>query len=201
MMYVHPVLSSCAGLTTACQTVLERLRRLGGSLVITECKCHFFSLLLYVSIILSFLLSLETGETTARILSTIQNPTDISAITGGDQCLQSSGNEAITQNCGPGITQQAWTPTFLFDENTASSTSGSATSSASGTIAGVIGGAAGSATSTCHLLSPQFTFPLPFTQIVLRGLVFRRRTGLITRWSCCSHFCCRLRRFKRRVRC
>ena len=75
-----------------------------------------------------------------------------SAITGGDQCLQSSGTDAITQNCGPGITGQAWTPTFLFDENDSTSASGFSSASASGTsatgAAGVIGGAAGSATST-----------------------------------------------------
>ncbi|WVR09272.1 hypothetical protein IAU60_006337 [Kwoniella sp. DSM 27419] len=52
------------------------------------------------------------------------------AITGGTQCLQ-QGSQVETQNCAPGIDEQAWVPNLLFDTNQASSSAG-----------GVAGGAA-----------------------------------------------------------
>ncbi|WRT69913.1 uncharacterized protein IL334_006904 [Kwoniella shivajii] len=69
------------------------------------------------------------------------------AITGGTQCLDLSGTNPQTQNCAPNIATQAWSPTFLFDTPTSSS-SASSTASASGAAGGVVaGGAASSAAS------------------------------------------------------
>ncbi|OCF32608.1 hypothetical protein I316_05788 [Kwoniella heveanensis BCC8398] len=69
------------------------------------------------------------------------------AITGGTQCLQSSGSNAQTGNCAPGVSSQAWTPTFLFDEpsttSSASSAASNATSSAASAASSVSGGAVG----------------------------------------------------------
>ncbi|WWC72835.1 uncharacterized protein I206_106799 [Kwoniella pini CBS 10737] len=107
----------------------------------------------------SYCLDAQTDPAAGRqvVISTCkQNPSQIwyltadnrIAITGGTQCLSASGSNAQTQNCGPGIASEAWTPTFLFDETSASASSSSnGTSSATGVAGGVAGGAASSAAS------------------------------------------------------
>ncbi|WWC90940.1 uncharacterized protein L201_005878 [Kwoniella dendrophila CBS 6074] len=71
------------------------------------------------------------------------------AITGGTQCLDLSSTTPQTQNCAPNIATQAWTPTFLFDTPSSSSSaaSASATNATSSATGAVAGGAASSAAS------------------------------------------------------